>query len=312
MQDSTPRAILASLAFHALAGGGVLMMRPPPLVVDESSQLIAIELATPMPERPDLRDIPPAVDTPERAPAAVSAPREELASRVKPRRGTALAAIDSSLPGPGAPQEPLKKDARETGELPGATRVDLGIGTYWREVATHFQPAPERPPDESPRPLPAPSPNRILRDGLDEHDHSLGLSHASPLVSAAQQAASPALAPDVGSATLEIEADAAGVLTGARVISASADLSAWNDVAGELVRLMKTRPLHVPHDSRGLRARVRIVAERTLPSGAKAPPVHYETTSDGLPGLAKAFDLSDIGARRSRVVRVELLGEVPL
>jgi hypothetical protein len=214
--------------------------------------------------------------------------------------------------------------------LPQTAPLDLGIGTYWKNVATG-DPLPVAQAEPAPAPPARPSPNRILRDGLDAHDRSLGLGTGGPLISAAHEAASPSIAPDVGSATFDVESDAMGRVVAARVVSASAEASAWNDVAQELVRLMSAKTLRVLRDSRGTRTRLRIVAQRTLPSGAayerSAGAVPQDSCSGeavgpgglgrkcgaGMPtGLTQSFDLADIGARASRIVRVQLLGEAAL
>ena len=95
--------------------------------------------------------------------------------------------------------------APEPAPATSAHAVDLGIGTYWKNVALGSGPPSSSPsPIDSSRPAGSPSPERLLRDALDAHDRALGLGSEGPLVSAAHEAASPAFAPDVGSATLEI------------------------------------------------------------------------------------------------------------
>jgi hypothetical protein len=213
------------------------------------------------------------------------------------------------------------------------TPLDLGIGTYWRSVASSQGPAPAPAPEPAPNPD-APSAARIdrmLREGLDAHDRELGLSSSGPLVSAAHEAASPSIAPDVGAATFDIDSDASGHVVAAHVVSASADAASWDDVARELVRLMGAKALRVTHDARGRRTRLRIVAERTLPSGTpyargagavneadcagkgSGPLGIGRKCATGMPsGASQTFDLADIGARASRIVRVQLVGEAAL
>ncbi len=204
----------------------------------------------------------------------------------------------------------------------GAARIDLGIGSYWKSVAMGDAP-PAEPVPLSPA---SSSPNHILRDGLDAHDRGLGLSAASPLVTAAHEAASPSIAPDVGSATLSIECDASGMVVGAEVVSATTDVAAWRAVGREIVRLMSAGSLHLPRDARGLRARLRIVAERVLPGGQRVPmTAGAEPDGEcegvgsrrrcvaGLPvGVSGGFELSNVGARASRRVQVKLVSEVAL
>jgi hypothetical protein len=208
-----------------------------------------------------------------------------------------------ALPEPqDVPLPPAPAPATSGGwSLPRTTPLDLGIGTYWKSVASSDAPiAPV--PEPQPVVPPPRSPDRILRDGLDAHDRELGLGTGGPLVSAAHDAASASIGPDVGSATFEVESDATGRVIAAHVLSASADIAAWNDVARELVRLMGPKTLHAPRDSRGMRTRLRIVAERALPSGG-----HYTREGTGV-----HFDVADIGAKAARLVRVQLLGDASL
>jgi hypothetical protein len=183
---------------------------------------------------------------------------------------------------------------------------------------------PPPPPDETPKPRDF---TRILRNDLHARDMELGLSRSGPLVTAAHQAASPDIGPDVGTATIEVESDASGALVAVRVLDASGDAGPWQAVAAEIRRLMASKPLRVPSGSRGVRADLRIVVERVLPSGEKtavkrgaAPDETCDTTGGGrrcvagMPGGVGGTwgDVSNIGARRSRVVHVQLVGEALL
>ncbi len=329
LRKTSAPAILASLAIHVVAAGAVSMARHVPrLGQDDRAQEVEVELMA-----------PPA---PEPAPAVVPEPLLARAATVN-----AVAPIESaarsfaggerarpSLPEPsaeGAPTPaPQPADSSAAWTFP-RTVADLGIGTYWKNVATNGDPLPAARAEAPPAAPPPLSPNRILRDGLAAHDRALGLGNGGPLVSAAHEAASPSIAPDVGSATFDVDSDATGKVVGAHVVSASAEPSAWNDVAQELVRLMSAKTLKVLHDSRGMRTRLRIVAQRTLPSGAPyarsagavpedacageaiGPGGLGRKCNSGMPsGLSQSFDLSDIGARPSRIVRVQLLGEAAL
>jgi hypothetical protein len=55
----------------------------------------------------------------------------------------------------------------------------------------------------------------------------------------------------------------------ARVLPGSGDVAQWNAVAREVVRLASARTVRVPAGAQGVRTRLRVVAERTLPSGTK-------------------------------------------
>ena len=152
---------------------------------------------------------------------------------------------------------------------------------------------------------------------------------ASVLVSAAREAASSPRAPDVGSVTLDIACDAGGVVRTAR-----ADDRAWNDVGAALIRAMSGKTVRVRDGSRGLRARLRIVAERTPPSGnggstsLGAVPDDVAGSANracegtgwtrrcvaGMPlGVTSAeHDSANAGAKTTRVVHVQLLDETEI
>jgi hypothetical protein len=164
----------------------------------------------------------------------------------------------------------------------------------------------------------------MMRDELHQHDVEMGLGASGALIAAAHDAAVPSIAPDVGAATFEIDCDATGRITSARVVEAGADAAAWNDVAQRIVHLMASKPMRVPPGARGIRTRLRVVADRTLPAGESRGVRNGATTDDacdksggqsrctaGLPaGVSGSWgDLSNIGAKRSRIVRVQLLSE---
>jgi len=172
---------------------------------------------------------------------------------------------------------------------------------------------------------------QFIRDALDADDHERGLGSAGPLVSAAHEAASPSIAPDVGNASFDVFSDADGKVVAVRVVSASADLPEWNDVARELMKAMGSKRMRVPRGAAGVRARIRITAERSLPSGdhsASSPGAVPDDApgSDpacagkgwsrkcqaGMPvGASTTFDISNLGARRSRIVHVQVVAEAP-
>jgi len=173
----------------------------------------------------------------------------------------------------------------------------------------------------------------MLRDDLDARDRARGLSGNGAFISAAREAASATIAPDVGSATFDIESDAAGRIVTARVITAAGDIVAWNAVARELVRLMSTKTVRVRPGTRGVRARVSVTAMRVPPSGNKNT-VSAGAVPDDVPGsdpvcegegarrrctaglpvgiTANSVDVANAGANAVRVVRAQLLSEVSL
>jgi hypothetical protein len=202
--------------------------------------------------------------------------------------------------------------------------MDLRVGEYWKTLVAEGALDPARRDASTNAARQPEGVGRAVRDDLHARDVAMGLGASGPLVSAAREAARPNIAPEIGAATIDVETDADGRITSARVVDAAADRLAWTDVARQLVLLMAAKPLRVPPGARGLRARLRIVAERTLPAGESRPAETGATTQDacdasgvvrrciaGLPaGVSGTFgDVSNFGAKRSRNVRVEVLSE---
>jgi hypothetical protein len=333
-------ALVAAVCAHA--GLALALSRVhgvPPLLSIASSSTTSEELSV---EPNELTaEAPSSESDTSRDPNALSratlvVPRHGVIATAAPARSEPAATPVDDV-GHGTPIDEVGNGKTERWSLPRATPIDLGVGTYWKSVVTHgpSESAPARADERSP-PAPSASLNRILRDGLAAHDRALGLGSAGPLVSAAHAAASPALAPDVGSATLEFECDAAGRVTTARVIAAATDVPAWSNVAREIVRLMAKRVVHLPSGARGLRAQLRITAERASPSGKKGGVVPGAVPDDvpGTPGGDKVCegvglarkclrgfpvgftmtgaDAANLGANAVRMVRVQILGEATL
>lgn len=272
---------------------------------------------------------PPPLATSETA--AIAAPAPAAIAR--------QSAPTSTLPPDGPRSEPATPDgvpplasSAAPWSLGNAAPLALGVDDYWKHVALEGRaPAPS-----TALPLPPPRSvdvDRILRSGLASHDQEIGLGASGPLVSAVHEAAS--MAPDVGSATLDIDVDAGGKVIAPRVVSANADMAGWNAMAGEVVRIASSKTIHVPAGSHGIRARLRVVAERTLPSGTKRT-AHPGAAPDDVPGgmdghacegegaerrctagmpvgvTGTLGDLANIGARAARIVHVAVLGEAEL
>ncbi len=265
------------------------------------------------PPAPESSELPTSFE-PQRGPTPGAVAEALVPTRIATPVTSASAAPEAESPAPGATAWSFSP----TGPM------DLRIGGYWKTVATASS-APRPPPsvDEWAR---GGDFARRLSDDMRAHDVAKGHSIGGPLVSAAHQAASPNVAPDVGTATIEIEADASGEVVAARVVEASGDRAQWEDVAEQIRRSMAHKPLRVPAGARGLRAHVRIVAERTLPSGERTS-IHSGAAPDevcdgsgptrrctaGMPGAGGTWgDVTNFGAKRSRVVHVQLLDEALL
>jgi hypothetical protein len=250
-----------------------------------------------------------------------------LASRPPPALGlearSATTSVSHDGPEDDARREPAQ--AAEPWSFPGARPMDLDVGSYWKRVATEGSaatPGPDR--SSSNERL-----SKALRQGLADRDQEIGLGRSGPLLSAAHDAASTRIAPEVGGATLEIDSDPEGRIVTARVLAAD-DAAAWNGVARELVRAMSAKRVRVPPGARGIRSRLRIVIERARPSGETVA-THAGALPDDVPGSDPACigagaerrctagmpvgtsvtgaDIANLGARASRIVHVLALGE---
>jgi hypothetical protein len=209
--------------------------------------------------------------------------------------------------------------------------VDLGVGGYWKSVALAGSAAPNAPLASASAPEPAPNrPDRRLLETLNARDMALGLSRGGPLVAAAHEAASLAIAPDTGSATFDVDADESGRVMAANIVSTNGNAPAWSEVARELVNLMASKRLRPRPGTHGLRTRLRIVAARTLPSGeqvASSPGAVPDDVAGGdracegegwdrkclagsPAGVTRSIgDVANIGARPTRIVHAQILNE---
>ena len=317
-----PYALALAVAAHAAgAFAFVSTVRPRAPALDERTYTIEVvdEAADP-PSRPSVSDntsLAPAPRSLARAPSS-HGPASEGATPAGAELPAASATSDVPQPASSA----------GTWSLAAA---DLGVGSYWR-TAARAPPAHVEGAGESGEHGSAPSAIQKIQGELAARDRELGLSRASPLVTAAHEAASPSIAPDEGSATFEIQSDETGRVVSARLVSFGSDTSAWNDVGRAIVTAMASdaKRLRLPPGARGLRARLQITAQRVLPGGEKhsyAPGAVPDDVAGGGSGCVQngntrkciagspagasgtLGDLSNIGQKRSRVVHVELLGE---
>ncbi len=318
-------ALTVAAGAHVALGTALMMARSPHRTVTPAPAIAEklFELSD-EPSRPP--EPPPARPASREAPAAEAtqtmAAREVPASRPLPSEVPRAAPEVTALVPPAVPSaQPWSLGA------PGT--LALGVGDYWKHVAL------EGPAPSSSAPPPDPRSAEIERDLRlgPSRDMQLGLGSSGPLVSAAHEAAS--MAPDVGAATLDIDVDGSGKVVTARVVSASGDMAGWNAMAREIVRIASGKAAHVHAGSHGVRARLRIVAERAPPAGTKrtssagAAPDDIPGGMDGkacdgeglerrcaagmpLGATTTLGDLSNIGAKPSRIVHVAVLGEAAL
>lgn len=265
-------------------------------------------------------------------PATATATATSLTRRAAEERPTvsSLAPIGPQI-APNDGQAPMT-DATWSFDPMRRTASEIGIGSHWKNVvvagAASEGSGPPAPDASGNARAAARAIDRSMRADLAARDVELGLGRAGPLVSATHHAASQASAPEVGTTTLEVECDATGT-----VLSARAEDTTWNDVATAVVRAMTGKPLRVPRGARGLRARLRIVVERALPSGSHGSRSLGAVPDDvagggsacdgkgltrrcvnGMPvGVTSSeHDVSNVGAKPQRIVHVQLLSESEL
>jgi hypothetical protein len=316
-----PSAFAAALGAHTAVALALVL-------VPQARATVAIAPSVPGELFIVTEESPPPVAVPVKGAAVPEPPLPGARSRKDARPAAAsrepmTATVDVPL----EPAIPPPADGYGRLPAPGAP-IDLGIGAYWKSVA--LGPAVAEAPAVASAEPPPPSIEQILRDPLEARDHELGLGAGGPLVAAAREAASLAFAPDTGTATFDIESDAEGRVMSATIVSVGGDAQAWGDVARQLVSLMSSKRLHVPHGAHGFRARLRISADRTLPAGEKtsstvgAVPddvaggdtscvgegIHRKCTAGSPVGMTGSWgDLSNLGARATRIIRAQIVSE---
>ena len=247
---------------------------------------------------------------------------------------------------PGVPMEPAAAPAATPLESGGSAETsaadrswsfdptarspaELGIGTHWKRVVGEGAGPEAGTSPEAEARATGRTVSESMSDMLAERDVALGLGRGGPLVTAAREAASSPDAPAVGTTILEVEGDASG-----RVTAARADDHAWDAVAAGIVQRMAGKALRVRPGARGIRARLRVVAELSLPAGTRGTSSPGAVPDDIAGGKLKVCegegwsrrclagmpvgvtgsvaDVSNLGAAALRVVHAQLLGEVPL
>lgn len=170
---------------------------------------------------------------------------------------------------------------------------------------------------------------QAVKDALRARDQSLGLGLEGPVVHALEDATQAGFAPERGNATFLAVIDERGLVIDLKILSSNASGAAgargWEDVRQRAVRSLATAKI----DLRGVkRAELKIAVESEvlLPSGnkpdgpkihddVKPKPMKVETNAPPSPGGADAvagaevaqFDVTDIGAKKQRVVHAKLV-----
>jgi hypothetical protein len=183
--------------------------------------------------------------------------------------------------------------------VPPATTPPRPCGPLGNECRDDPGPvAPYMLPEQPVTPDTAEPPAGGLRQALVEYDRRLGLGGGGAVIAAARDIAEHEYV--TGSATFEVVADSSGRIRSARLQGASRDKEGWQRF-GEALHQERVAGMRAPDRSHGVWMIVYVSAENELTSGH---------TSWWSPGVALAFDLDDINARRIRTVSSRVLTEV--
>ncbi len=149
-----------------------------------------------------------------------------------------------------------------------------------------------------------------LRAALDAHDRSIGLGSGAPLVEPTREAVRTSLVPDFARAILEFTTDRAGLVVSVRVVDASSDRQAWDEVADKLARDTQKKPLRMPPGARGVAVTMQ-VESKVLNASGQDP--GQGVLSRAAAGLFEPTELlMDSNAKPRRVVVAKVLSELRL
>jgi hypothetical protein len=298
-----------SLAVALAAHGAAIawtMTRPVRVSAPDGlrAQPIEVEVATePTPPAPE--------PLPEPATPGAVAPPQAAAVRVAPRTETA----------PGAPSAP---ESADTSAAPIA--ADPGGAATWSFSPTTSAPAaPVHPSTASPvdgalATATAVGVAGVLAEAekkaasrarkpfkLTPKDLSLGIVPGGQYASVARDRVRNSLTPLNGHALLEFWTDSHGVVARVRVLNASSDPRAWDELAGELAEDARSSfPLKIPSDADGLIVTVDVTSAMKTLSGSSAS---QGTLAKALGTLMDPADaILDSKASPQRIVAAKVVG----
>jgi hypothetical protein len=256
------------------------------------------EPRSPAPIEPRAPSDQPAPTAPEPRAAAATNPREP-SGPVEPATGPEPAATAPTGP-PGRPKD--EYDALPEGNGDGIARAP-GIGApIWTlpgtiPVAPRAAPAPTVA--TGPRPVDKDIAGIVVRGAMLENDKRLGLDlpGAGTVNSAVRAAVVGADTPSVGRATFEVRIGPDGRVLGVRVSSSTGGTSdVWDRTAKNILASLAGRLIQMNSNfAKGAIVTVSVSSTMALPSGAGSAVTHQ--------GSGIGFDVSDIGAHKSRSVK---------
>ena len=303
-----------AVAIHVAVLGGAALYGPSVQLLESSStssqhQWLDLELASP-PEAPPAVEVPPRERVEEPTAdtrVAMGTPHPRPVSPNPPVSGP-------EGPGPGAVLDPGGSDPNG---IPGGRGGDASSRGAGSGTGTGTGSGPRRPintgidgsmawmwtrPNVStPKPRPA-STTGGLQEALDAHDRKVGLGYGGPVVSAFHSAAASPSAPQGGRARFEAIIDSSGRVSSVHVLSANGDMAAWQAVASQVLRILRSRILRVP-EGQAIAIVVDVRSRYQMPSGAKPG------ESVKMEGAGARFDVSDIGAGPAHNVAVHVVTE---
>ena len=253
----------------------------------------------PAPIAPHAPSDTPEPPAPEPHAAAVANPRDP-SSAVEPPVGPepAATAVPNAPPG----RAPDQYDALPEGNGDGIVRAPgLGVPIWVLPGTIHDAPRAAAAPTVAPsaRPVDKDIAGIVVRQAMLENDKRLGLDlpGAGTVASAVGTAVRGTETPNIGRATFEIRLSADGRILGVRVLSATGGASdAWDRAAKAAAAALASRTIQMSSNyAKGAMIYVDVSSTMALPSGG--------TSGVSQEGSGMRFDVSDIGAHKSRSVK---------
>lgn len=297
-------SIVAALVLHA---GVILVARAmPPLssLVEQNRRPVdTIEILT----------LPPSVPAPEprEMPVAPEAPRPQEPQRPEPQASVEPRAVPRN-PGPQAPAtaEPVNPpptpapktqfDQLPDEHPPGTVLGVPGLGGPAAWAMPGVIPGPSGPPPPAPtvapaaRAVPRNIATKVLNDELAKNDKALGLDlpMAGTMSSAVRTAVQSSEIPAGTQGTIECRVSPGGAVSGCRLVGSNGGSSAGWSAAVRAAGAVAGAALSGRYAS-GAVVTISVSITNTPPAGGKG----------GLQGAGASFDLANIGAHATRMVR---------
>jgi hypothetical protein len=261
-------SLAVALGAHALVILWPLSRAHPPAPDGLRAQPIEVEVAIePPPPAPAPMPEPtaplPATATPSPVPVAHAVSQATAVARVEPTTPDVPAPAVTADPGGAATWtfSPTTAAPSASPQVSTASPVDGALGTATSVgVAGVLAEAAKKAASRARKPF-----------KLTPKDLSLGLVPGGQYASVARDRVRNSLTPLNGHALLEFWTDSRGVVARVRVLNASSDPRAWDELAGELVEDARTSfPLKIPSDADGLIVTVEVTSALKTLSGTSA------------------------------------------